>query len=84
MFIGLNFKFVAGLKKCITAFTLYMKAGSFLAYLIKSSYVTLIVLYRLQMAGFNTVHKHGIFNLTCPLKPPDCKCLQHALTLHTV
>lgn len=36
------------------------------------------------MAGFDTLHKYGIFNLTCPLKQPDSKCLQQAPKVHTV
>lgn len=60
------------------------KVSVLLAYLIKSSDVTFMVLYRLQMVGCDALHKYGIFNLTCPLKQPDSKCLQQALTLHTV
>ena len=61
-----------------------MKEVLYLAYSIKSSYVTFMVLYRLQMADWDALHKYGIFNVKCPLKQPDSKYLQQALTMHTV
>lgn len=60
---------------------LYMKVGVFIAYTLKSAYVTFMAL-TLEMPGWNVLHKYGKFNLTCPLKQPDC--LQPALTAHTV
>lgn len=53
--------------------------------LIKSSYVTFLLLYRPEMAAFFYKScKYGIFNLTCPLKRPGWKCLRRVLMRHTV